>query len=149
MLAQWLKHPPRLELRIVDYKSTVLPIELQAQENCELLLRLDGSIAARSKDFTFKLYRMRQDSNLRWTCVNRLTVYCLRPLGNAYIFFISKNLNFFNKSFWIIKNLFPRFSYFQPSFFFKKKIFFNISVFLFLKSFMLFTINFNTKFSVC
>ena len=28
---------------------------------------------------------MRQDSNLRWTCVDRLTVYCLRPLGNAYI----------------------------------------------------------------
>ena len=56
MLAQWLKHPPRLELRIVDYKSTVLPIELQVQENCELLLRLDGSIATHSKDlFTFKL----------------------------------------------------------------------------------------------
>ena len=31
MLAQWLKHPLRLELRIVDYKSTVLPIELQVQ----------------------------------------------------------------------------------------------------------------------
>ena len=98
-------------------------------------------------EFDF-LFRMRQDSNLRWTYVNRLTVYCLRPLGNAYIFFISKNLNFFNKSFWIIKNLFPRFSYFQPSFFFKKKTFFKISVFLFLKSFMLFIINFNTKFSV-
>ena len=26
-----VKHPPRLELRIVDYKSTVLPIELQVQ----------------------------------------------------------------------------------------------------------------------
>ena len=66
MLAQWLKHPPRLELRIVDYKSTVLPIELQVQENCELLLRLDGSIAARSKDIlTFKLLRFVQDSNLQ------------------------------------------------------------------------------------
>ena len=66
MLAQWLKHPPRLELRIVDYKSTVLPIELQVQENCELLLKLDGSIAARSKDlFTFKLLRFVQDSNLQ------------------------------------------------------------------------------------
>lgn len=60
------KHPPRLELRIVDYKSTVLPIELQVQENCELLLKLDGSIAARSKDlFTFKLLRFVQDSNLQ------------------------------------------------------------------------------------
>ena len=58
------KHPPRLELRIVDYKSTVLPIELQVQENCELLLRLDGSIAAHSKDlFTFKLYLGRPESN--------------------------------------------------------------------------------------
>lgn len=96
------------------------------------------------------LFRMRQDSNLRWTCVDRLTVYCLRPLGNAYIFQLFQKIsNFRNKSFWIIKNLFPRFSYFQPSFFFKKLIFFNISFFLFLKSFVLFTINFNIKFSVC
>ena len=99
-------------------------------------------------EFDF-LFRMRQDSNLRWTCVDRLTVYCLRPLGNAYILHLFQKIsNFFNKSFWIIKNLFPGFSYFQPSFFFKKLIFFNISFFLFLKSFVLFTINFNTKFSV-
>ena len=95
MLAQWLKHPPRLELRIVDYKSTVLPIELHVQENCELLLRLDGSIAAHSKDlFTFKLLsRIRQGSNLRWAFarqINSLLSSTSRPL--IHISFALKNL---------------------------------------------------------
>ena len=43
--------------------------------------------------------------------LGRLTVCCLRPLDHWYIFYLfQKTSNFLYKSFWIIKNLFPRFS---------------------------------------
>ena len=66
-------------------------------------------------EFDF-LFRMRQDSNLRWTCVNRLTVYCLRPLGNAYIFYFKRFLTSSIKDFGLLKISCQDFlNSFQPS----------------------------------
>lgn len=60
------KLPVGVEPTSLDYKSRPQPLR-QGSKNCELLLILDGSIAAHSKDlFTFKLLsRIRQGSNLR------------------------------------------------------------------------------------
>ena len=59
------KLPVGVEPTSLDYKSRPQPLR-QGSKNCELLLKLDGSIAARSKDlFTFKLLRFVQDSNLQ------------------------------------------------------------------------------------
>ena len=76
------KLPVGVEPTSLDYKSRPQPLR-QGSKNCELLLRLDGSIAANSKDFTFKLYRIRQGSNLRWAFarqINSLLSSTSRPL---------------------------------------------------------------------
>lgn len=56
------KLPVGVEPTSLDYKSRPQLLR-QGSKNCELLLRLDGSIAANSKDFTFKLYLGRPESN--------------------------------------------------------------------------------------
>lgn len=78
------KLPVGVEPTSLDYRSRPQPLR-QGSINCELLLRLDGSIAARSKDIlTFKLLsRIRQGSNLRWAFarqINSLLSSTSRPL---------------------------------------------------------------------
>ena len=87
------KLPVGVEPTSLDYRSRPQPLR-QGSKNCELLLILDGSIAAHSKDlFTFKLLsRIRQGSNLRWAFarqINSLLSSTSRPLiHNPY----SRNL---------------------------------------------------------
>lgn len=78
------KLPVGVEPTSLDYRSRPQPLR-QGSINCELLLRLNGSIAARSKDIlTFKLLsRIRQGSNLRWAFarqINSLLSSTSRPL---------------------------------------------------------------------
>lgn len=83
------KLPVGVEPTSLDYKSRPQPLR-QGSKNCELLLRLDGSIAAHSKDlFTFKLLsRIRQGSNLRWAFARQINILLSsisRPLiHNSY-----------------------------------------------------------------